>query len=123
MDRNEHESYTCLIIDDESPARKALSFHIASYPQLVLCGQAFNAIEGLKLVEQLRPNVIFLNITMPFMTGLEMLDHFSTQDHYIILTSALETSMVRDRRVNDYLLVPVTSSRFSQAIQRLEMRI
>lgn len=118
-----HKSYTCLIIDDETPAHSILSFHIANYPQLKLCGQAFNAVEGLKLVEQLKPDVIFLNVTMPYMTGLEMLDHFSTQDHYIILTSALVTNTVRDRRVHDYLPVPVTTSRFSEAIERLEMSI
>ncbi|GLU57237.1 hypothetical protein Dfri01_66980 [Dyadobacter frigoris] len=112
-----------MIIDDESAARKALSFYMASYPQLVLCGQAFNAVEGLKLVEQLKPDIIFLNVTMPYMTGLEMLDHFSTQDHYIILTSALETSTVLDKRVNDFLLVPLSKSRFSKAIKRLEMNI
>ncbi|GLU57378.1 hypothetical protein Dfri01_68390 [Dyadobacter frigoris] len=123
MGKDQQKSYTCMIIDDETPAHKLLSFYIAGYPQLTLCGRAFNAIEGLELVEQLKPDVIFLNVTMPYMTGLEMLDHFSTQDHYIILTSALETSTVRDKRVNDYLLVPVTTSRFSQAMQRLEMNI
>ncbi|WP_285546966.1 LytR/AlgR family response regulator transcription factor [Dyadobacter frigoris] len=123
MAENRHKSYTCMIIDDESAARKALSFYMASYPQLVLCGQAFNAVEGLKLVEQLKPDIIFLNVTMPYMTGLEMLDHFSTQDHYIILTSALETSTVLDKRVNDFLLVPLSKSRFSKAIKRLEMNI
>ncbi|TDE14738.1 LytR/AlgR family response regulator transcription factor [Dyadobacter psychrotolerans] len=123
MAANRQKSYTCVIIDDESPAHKALSFHIASYSQLTLVGRAFNAVEGLKLVERLKPGVIFLNVTMPYMTGLEMLDHFSTHDHYIILTSALETRTVRDKRVNDYLLVPVTTSRFLEAVQRLEMNI
>jgi two-component system LytT family response regulator len=121
MTKDQHKSYSCVIIDDETPAHKALSFHIACYPQLALCGQAFNAVEGLKMVEQLRPDVIFLNGTMPFMTGGQMLDHFNTRDHYVILTSALETSTVQDRRVNDYLQVPVSRCRFSQAIQRLEM--
>lgn len=48
------------------------------------CVGEFNTVEGLKLVKMLNPDVIFLNVTMPYMTGLEMLDHFSTKDHYII---------------------------------------
>lgn len=120
MAENQDKSYTCVIIDDESPARKALSFHIAAYPQLTLCGQAFNAADGLKLVEQLKPDITFLNLTIPYMTGLEMLDHFSTQDHYIILMSALETSYVPDKRVNDFLLVPVSRRRFSSAVKRMQ---
>ena len=73
MAENQDKSYTCVIIDDESPAHRTLSFHIAAYPQLELCGRAFNAVEGLKLVKMLKPDVIFLNVTMPYMTGLEIL--------------------------------------------------
>lgn len=123
MGKDQQKSYTCVIIDDETPAHKLLSFYIASYPQLTLCGRAFNAVDGLKLVEQLKPDVIFLNVTMPYMTGLEMLDHFSSQDYYIILTSALETSNVQDKRVNDFLSVPVSKSRFSSAVKRMQKSI
>lgn len=123
MVRDQHKSYTCVIIDDESSARKVLSFHLDGYPSLKLSGQAFNAVEGLKLIDSLKPDVIFLNASMPFMTGQQMLDHFNTQNHYVILTSALETSTLSDKRVNDYLLVPVSKSRFADAMHRLELSI
>jgi two-component system LytT family response regulator len=123
MGKDQPRSYTCLIIDDETAAYKALSFYIARYPQLVVSGRAFNALEGLRLVQLLKPDVIFLNVTMPYMTGIEMLDHFSTENHYIILTSALQISTIRDERVNDYLEVPVSEGRLAEAIQRLERSI
>lgn len=123
MTEKQQRSYSYLIIDDETPAHKSIIFNMARYPQLKLCGRAFNAREGLILIESLKPDIIFLNVTMPVITGLEMLDYFNTQDYYIILTTALPPATVLDPRVDDYMRVPYGPTSFDSVVEKFKMSL
>src|SRR5665647_1864306 len=63
---------TVLIIDDEAPSRDELKALLAAEPDVQVLGECANAIEGLAAIHRLRPNVVFLDIQMPRLSGLEM---------------------------------------------------
>lgn len=84
-------------------------------------GEAANGIKGKELIEQLKPDVIFLDIQMPVQTGFEMLEGLKSSPN-IVFTTAYEEYAVRAFEENsvDYLLKPFDSQRLQQTIERLE---
>ena len=116
-------NYTALIIDDEPPARAVVRSFLANYLQISVVGECSNGFEALKSIQELKPDLIFLDIQMPKVSGLELLEVldeipaviFSTAyDQYAI--KAFEMSAV------DYLLKPYSQKRFDKAIKKaLEM--
>jgi two-component system LytT family response regulator len=113
-----------LLIDDEAPARNLLREYLGAYEDLVIVGEAHNGVDALRLITEHDPEILFLDVQMPGLTGLEVLTRleelplvvFSTAyDHYAL--EAFELHAV------DYLLKPYTQERFGQAIERLRERM
>lgn len=111
---------TVVIIDDEKDSRDLLRFYISQHEELRVIGEAANGIEAVRLIKQLKPDTIFLDIQMPGLNGFEVLMEleeipeiiFSTAyDHYAI--KAFEVHAV------DYLLKPYDKSRFENALNRI----
>lgn len=110
----------CFIIDDEQPARAVLEKFIQRVPFLELAGQSYNAVEALLAVQQVRPDLILLDVEMPEMTGIEFLRALSDPRPQVIMVTASPQYAVEgfELDVLDYLLKPVAFDRFLRAINR-----
>lgn len=119
MDKKEPK-LRCLVIDDDVMARKSLQHLIGMTDSLEWEGECQNAVEALAYLRTGQPDVLFLDVEMPEMSGLDLLDLIS-EDQQVVLISASHEYAVNafDRDVTDYLLKPVTPSRFFRSINRL----
>lgn len=110
---------SCIIVDDEKPSHKSLKFHIANVDWLELVGEYYNAFNTMDAIRELKPDIIFLDVTMPMMTGPEMLEHLPSEDFIVVLITANprhETDL-KDARIKAFLNKPVFTSNFMQAIE------
>lgn len=109
----------CLIIDDEKAAIEVIKHHVHKTPFLELVGCLNNAIEGIKMVNDNKVDLVFLDIRMPKMNGLEFAKSVNGRTR-IILTSAHSQYAYEgfELDVIDYLLKPVEYSRFVKAVNK-----
>ncbi|GAB4022742.1 LytR/AlgR family response regulator transcription factor [Spirosoma koreense] len=116
---------TCLIIDDEPLARELLKKFVARVPTLSLLGESSNAIEAVAAIHNQRPDIIFLDINMPEMTGIELLKSFTAARPQVIMTTAYPGYALDgfEYDVTDYLLKPIPFDRFLKAINRVRDRL
>jgi two-component system LytT family response regulator len=116
---------TALVIEDELYPRKVLSKLIAQHcPQVQVVGECADATEGLQTIREHQPDLIFLDIDMPGMSGLEMLNQLDEIDFDVIFTTAHDEYALEAFKVSpvDYLLKPVDENELVDAVQRLEKR-
>ncbi|AUD02067.1 LytR/AlgR family response regulator transcription factor [Spirosoma pollinicola] len=115
-------SLHCYIIDDELPARTVLEKFIQRVPFLELVGQSDNAVDALFAIQQARPDLIFLDIEMPEMTGIEFLKALGMPRPQVIMITASPQYAVEGFELNvvDYLLKPVAFDRFLRAINKVK---
>ena len=112
-----------LIVDDEYPARQELRFALSGFEHIEIVGEATNAQEALALVKALDYHVLFVDISMPGMSGLELgaiIQELPKQPQIIFIT-AYDEYAVRAFEVNavDYLLKPVEPGRLKKAIDKV----
>ena len=114
--------YTALIIDDERLARNELKKLLAEFPEVNIVGEAANAKEGIEKIENLAPDLIFLDIQMPGKTGFDMLQELDRAPH-VIFTTAYDEFALKAFEVNalDYLMKPVEPKRLADALNKLQM--
>lgn len=107
------------IIDDEADARELLKIHLRRHPQLQIVGEAEDGLSALQLLEQLKPELVLLDIQMPGHSGLEVLRRSSFIPQVIFVT-AYDSFALKAFELNaiDYLLKPFTAMRFDEAIER-----
>jgi two-component system LytT family response regulator len=112
--------WNTLIIDDEILARQRLKRLLAPYDQLNITGEAANGIEGLKQIEDLKPDLVFLDIEMPGLNGFEMLSRIKDPPK-IIFTTAYDQYAVKafEEESIDYLLKPIEAERLAKAVSKL----
>jgi len=112
-----------LIVDDEYPARQELRLALSSYNNIEIVGEATNACEALELIKALNYQVLFLDISMPGMNGLELAATIQEMEikPYIIFVTAYEEYAVSAFTVDavDYLLKPVDPGRLKKAINKV----
>jgi len=108
-----------LIIDDESPARDLIRHYLQNYPDVEIVGEASNGFEAIILIKEFNPQLIFLDIQMPKLTGFEMLELMDRLPE-IIFTTAYDQYALRafDSNAVDYLLKPFSKQRFDIALQK-----
>ena len=113
-----------LIIDDESPARGLIRCFLEKHSDIEIVGEADNGFTAMKLIRELSPHLIFLDIQMPKLTGLEMLE-LMDDPPAIIFSTAYDQYAVRAFNMNavDYLLKPYSQDRFDTALQKALKRI
>lgn len=109
----------CLIIDDEPLALELLEDNFSRVPYLQLAGKCSNAIEALKFLQENTVDLIFLDIQMPGLTGLQFLQSLTVKPMAILIT-AYEKFAVEGFNLNvvDYLVKPVSLERFIQACNK-----
>lgn len=108
------------MIDDEAPARKLLREYLGDYPDLIVVGEAANGVDALRLIEVHDPELIFLDIQMPGLTGLEILARLDRLP-LVIFSTAYDQYALEAFEVHavDYLLKPYSKKRFARAIGRI----
>lgn len=114
-----------IIADDETELRNYLRSLLAeTWPELVVCGEAANGKKALELVESKRPQIAFLDIRMPGLSGMDVAKRIAGGCHIVFVTAydryAVEAF---EREAVDYLLKPVSKERLLQTKQRLLERI
>jgi two-component system LytT family response regulator len=110
-----------IIIDDERLARAELRKLLLDFPEIEVVDEAANAEEGIRKIDELQPDLIFLDIQMPGKTGFDMLAELERAPQ-VIFTTAYDEFALRAFEVNalDYLLKPVEPRRLADAIQKLQ---
>ena len=113
-----------IIVDDERLARNELKRLLENFPSIEVIGEASNTDEASQLIEELQPDVAFLDIQMPGKTGFEWLEEWDGFLPEIIFTTAFDEYALKAFEVNalDYVLKPIELARLSQSIQKLESR-
>jgi two-component system LytT family response regulator len=109
-----------LIIDDERLARKELISLLSKFPEIEIAGECSNALEAKGAIEELKPELIFLDIQMPGKNGFQLLEDLEFLPKVIFVT-AYDEYAIRAFEVNalDYLLKPVEEERLKDAIAKL----
>ncbi|WP_019991428.1 LytR/AlgR family response regulator transcription factor [Rudanella lutea] len=123
------QTIRCFIVDDEAPAHVLLEKYIKRVPYLELVGQVYDAVEALFAIEQAKPDLIFLDIEMPEMTGIEFLKALPAHRPdfsrpAVVMVTAYSEYAVQgfEHDVLDYLLKPAPFERFMQAINKFKAR-
>jgi two-component system LytT family response regulator len=113
-----------IIVDDERLARNELKRLLENFPSIEVVGEAANTEEASQLIEELQPDVAFLDIQMPGKTGFEWLEEWDGFLPEIIFTTAFDEYALKAFEVNalDYVLKPIELTRLSESIQKLESR-
>ncbi|WP_026950688.1 LytR/AlgR family response regulator transcription factor [Algoriphagus mannitolivorans] len=113
-----------IVIDDERLARKELINLLNQLETVEVVGEAVNVDDAKEKIEQLQPDVIFLDIQMPEKTGFDLLEELDHVPH-VIFTTAYDEYALKAFQVNalDYLLKPIEPKRLEEAINRLVGKI
>ena len=109
-----------LIIDDERLARKELTSLLGNYPEIEIVGEAANADEARKEIEEKNPDLIFLDIQMPGETGFDLLESLESVPQVVFVT-AYDEYAIKAFQVNalDYLLKPIDDERLEETIKKI----
>lgn len=110
-----------VIIDDEKPARDLIKVYLQDHQEITLVGEAENGFEGAKLINDLSPELIFLDIQMPKIDGFELLELLDYQPSVIFCTAYDQYAIKAfDKNALDYLLKPFSKNRFNEAITKIQ---
>lgn len=113
-----------LIIDDEPLNRAIIKAYLKSFPEIEVMQECGDGFEGVKAIQQHQPDIIFLDIQMPKITGFEMLELIDQKPAVIFIT-AFDAFAIKAFEANavDYLLKPVSEDRFKNAILKWQSNV
>src|SRR5256884_7176053 len=116
-----------VLVDDEQLAREELGYLLGQIGGVEVRGQAGNGIEALSAIERLQPDVVFLDVQMPGLTGFEVARRMlnARASPHIVFVTAYDQHAIEAFEVNavDYLLKPVDQARLELAVDRARKRI
>lgn len=111
--------FQCYILDDEPLAIKVIEQHLSKFEQFEICGSSTDPLEAHHQLKTLQPDLLFLDIEMPEINGLEFIDSMQSQPKIIITTAYREYAVEGfELNVLDYLVKPVPFPRFVKAIDK-----
>lgn len=115
---------SALIVEDEPLLRAELADQLAMlWPELEIAGQAENGIEAVAMLEALRPDIVFLDIQIPGLNGLEVARHVPESAQIVFVTAYAEHALnAFDAGAADYLVKPLSAARLLQTVKRLKSR-
>jgi two-component system LytT family response regulator len=121
---NPVKSIRALIVDDEDLARHVIRELLSTHPEIEIAAECPNGLEAVKAFNQLHPELIFLDVQMPKLTGFDVLELIGT-DVCVIFTTAYDQYAMRAFEVHavDYLLKPIGRERFDAALDRARNRL
>jgi two-component system, LytTR family, response regulator len=113
-----------IIVEDEQPAREIVKSYLKSFPEIEIIGEYADGFSGLKAINELKPDLLFLDIQLPKLTGFELLD---LVEHWpvVIFATAYDQFAIKAFEMNatDYLLKPFSADRFATALQKAKEKI
>lgn len=114
-----------VLIDDERLARQELRGLLSAFPDIEIIGEAANVTEALKLIPKLRPDLLFLDITMPGRTGFDLLAALPPPHPEFVFVTAFDAFALRAFEVNalDYVVKPVHPQRLAAAVAKIRARL
>jgi len=121
-------SLKVMVVDDEQHARDELCYQLEQLADVEIVAQAGNGVEALAAVDRVEPDLIFLDIQMPGLTGFEVARRLLEQQSHmpaLVFVTAFDQYAVQAFEVNavDYLLKPVDAGRLEQALARARRRL
>jgi two-component system LytT family response regulator len=113
-----------VIVDDEELARKMLLEFLAGHPEIEVVAECANGFEAVKVVTEMKPDLLFLDIQMPKLDGFEVLELIGTE-RAVVFVTAYDEYALRAFEIHavDYLLKPFAAERFETALQRVKQRL
>lgn len=109
----------CLIVDDEPPAREVLKRYVEQLPMLHLTGECSNAIQAIGMLQQQHIDLLFLDIRMPQLNGMDFLKTLSAPPKIIFTTAYAEYAVESyELDIADYLMKPIRFDRFIKSINK-----
>ena len=118
------EKIRTIIIDDETPAREIIRHYLQELDYIEIIAECADGFNGLKTITMMKPDLVFLDIQMPRLTGIEMLE-VMTEKPEVIFSTAYDQFAIRAFELNavDYLLKPFAKRRFLDAVKKATDRI
>jgi two-component system response regulator LytT len=120
-------SLKAIVVDDEQLAREELCYMLEKMESIEVIGQAGNGLEAVGIVEQLTPDVLFLDVQMPGLNGFEVAHRLiqNGSSPNIVFVTAFDRHAIEAFEVNavDYLLKPIETARLQQAVERARKRV
>jgi two-component system LytT family response regulator len=118
------EKHKVIIVEDEAPARELIKAYLSDLNDIELVAECENGFEAIKAINAYKPDILFLDVQMPKLTGfetLELLDEFPE----IIFTTAYDQYALKAFELNavDYLMKPFSKERFLKAVEKARKRI
>src|SRR6266567_9589258 len=114
---------SALLVDDEQLAREELSYLLKEFPDIEVLASARNGLEAIKLIEQLEPDVVFMDVHMPGLDGLGVIQKLREKNiplpHFILATAYDQYALEAFRlEALDYLLKPIEKDRLALSVER-----
>ena len=118
------KKWKALIVDDEELARRVIREYLQCHAEIEVVGECANGMEAVKAVAEHKPNLIFLDVQMPKLTGFDVLELIGT-DVPVIFVTAYDQYAMRAFEVHavDYLLKPIGVQRFEEALEHAKRRL
>lgn len=119
------QKISALIVDDEPHARQGLQTALEKFEALEIVGVCENGLQAVKAVNELRPQLMFLDVQMPKLDGFDVLELLAGDAPYVIFVTAFDEYAVKAFEANaiDYLLKPIDPKRLQQAIEKIQTRV
>ncbi len=122
------QAITTILVDDEALARDELAFLLRDFPEIEIAATAANGIEAVKLIEDIEPDLVFMDVQMPGLDGLAVIKRLREKDiplPHFILATAFDNYAVEAFQLEamDYLLKPIEKDRLANAIERARRNI
>lgn len=114
-----------LVVDDEPLARESLSMTLSSFEEITVIGECSDGFEAVKAVQELRPDILFLDIQMPRLDGFDVADLLGEDAPYIVFVTAYDEYALKafETHALDYLLKPVKPERFARTLEKIKERL
>lgn len=111
-----------IVIDDEPDAVDFITSIIDEYcPGLEVCGKAHNVKEGVNLINEVKPDLVFLDVEMPNGTGFDLLTHFPEKNFDVVFITAFNHYAIKAIKFSavDYILKPININEFIESVNRV----
>ncbi len=119
--------YRVVVIDDEKDAVNVLVSLLGNFTsiKLKICGTASNLEEGIEIISQTKPDIVFLDVDMPGQNGLAIYDHFKTPDFKVIFVTAYQQYAIDalKKSASDYILKPINIIELKESLFRITNQI
>lgn len=115
------KTLTCIVVDDEMPSHHWFRQLIKLEGSLRLVGSCFDAFEAMEKIREKQPDIVFLNVQMPVVTGIEMLERIPEAKFMAVIVTVMPRSYVQmtDKRIKGFINKPVRVTEFGRLVGRL----